>query len=84
LENQEILKALRELQGTVDNIDQRAAGGPLAVPAELKAGANITPEARAKVLNEYTARVYDLPSKQWTKEQAALVKEQIQTVLAGL
>jgi hypothetical protein len=84
MENTEILRALRELQGTVDSIDQQAAGGPLAVPAELKAGANVTPEARAKVLNEYTARVYDLPSKQWSKEQQALVREQINSVLGTL
>jgi hypothetical protein len=83
MDNAEILTALREIQTGVADINTRAAG-PLPIPPELLPGATVSPEARAKALDAYTSKVYDLPSKQWSKEQAALIKEQIQTVLAGL
>jgi hypothetical protein len=83
LQNEEILKVLRELHGEVGAINTRAAG-PLPIPPELRPGAAVDPAERAKTLDAYTARVYDLPPKQWTKEQQALVREQIKSVLGTL
>lgn len=80
---EEILKVLRELQGSVNDIQQRGVD-PLKVPGELQSGASVTPEARRKALKEYTGRVYEKHPSTWTAEQKALVREQINNVLASL
>lgn len=81
--NEEILKVLRELQGSVNDINQRGVDR-LAVPAELKPGANVDAATRRKVLDDYTAAVYAQHPSQWTREQASLIRERINDVLADL
>lgn len=81
---EEILAVLRSLEGKVNNIDQRAGGGPMGVPAELRAGSTADPTTRAKILDEYTSKLFDQPSSTWTKDQQILVREQIKTVLKTL
>lgn len=80
MDNSEILKALRDLQGSIN----QGAAGPLPIPAELRPGSTVDPATRAKILHEYVAQVNMLPPSQWSKDQRGLVEEQIRVVLSTL
>ena len=79
----EIIAALRELQGEVSDANRRAAG-PNPIPVELREGASVTAEVRAKALDLFTSSVYSRPSDSWSKAEQALVREQINSVLKSL
>jgi hypothetical protein len=84
MENTELLKALRELQGGVNEINQRGAGA-CPIPSELQPGAAVDPATRAKALDAYTTKLSDaLQPTQFSKDQRALYEEQIRSVLATL
>lgn len=80
----ELLKAIKSLQSSIEQMNQRAGVDRLRVPEDLKPSARISQQERAKTLDAYTAAVFETPATTWTKEQKDLIHEQINNVLATL
>jgi len=77
LTNEELLKALREIQGGAVDKNQGAVES-FPIPAELLPGAPVDPVTRGKILDLYTA---SLDPTRLSAAQRELYQEQIDRVL---